>query len=174
MRSFVQFAAVMAMALVAPAATLEQLSTERMIAESTEIVRGKVLYCVGTYRPPVVWTNCEVTVTERFKGAAAARVMVAVPGGTSSGIRQAYAGAPTLERDKEYLFFLWQGKSGIKQIMGLCQGLLTIVKDDKGNLIAYRGKTEERMLDASGREISDTGLTVRLTTMRAKIAEAAK
>lgn len=153
------------------AATLEKLSTDRLIAESTEIVRGRVTYCVANYRPPVIWTMCEVAVSERYKGAPAARVMVAVPGGTALnlGIRQAYAGAPTLERDKDYLFFLWQGKTGLKQIMGLSQGLLSIVKDEKGNLIAYRAKTEERMLDATGHEITDTDFRMRLTEMRAKI-----
>jgi hypothetical protein len=163
-------------AMCAPAATLEQLSTERMIAESTEIVRGKVSYCLATYRPPVVWTTCEVVVTERLKGAPAARVMVAVPGGTSAslGIRQAYAGAPTLERDKDYLFFLWQGKSGLKQIMGLSQGLMSIVKDEKGNLIAFRGKAEERLLDASGREVMDSEFRMRLVEMRSRVAGAAK
>ncbi len=181
MRFIFQFA-VLAVALAlggavcAPAATLEQLSTERMISESTEIVRGKVSYCLATYRPPVVWTTCEVVVTERLKGAPAARVMVAVPGGTSAslGIRQAYAGAPTLERDKDYLFFLWQGKSGLKQIMGLSQGLMSIVKDEKGNLIAFRGKTDERLLDASGREVTDSAFRMRLVDMRSKISGAAK
>ncbi len=151
------------------AATLERLSTERLIAESTEIVRGKVLYCTSTYRPPVVFTLCEVQVTERLKGAPSARVSVAIPGGVSSGIRQSYAGAPTLQRDQEYLFFLWQGKSGLKQIMGLCQGLLNIVKDEKGNLVAFRGKTEERMLDSTGQEVQDRGLSMHLNEMRAKI-----
>lgn len=181
MRSFVPFAMLSAAILLggaaeSSAATLEQLSPERLISESTEIVRGKVTYCVATYRPPVIWTMCEVAVSERYKGVEAAKVMVAVPGGIaqSLGIRQSYAGAPTLEREKEYLFFLWQGKSGMKQIMGLSQGLLSIVKDEKGNLIAYRGKTEERMLDASGREVTDTDFRMRLTEMRAKIAGAAK
>lgn len=181
MRSFVPFTLIAAAIYMGgtaelSAATLEKLSPERLIAESTEIVRGKVTYCVATYRPPVIWTLCEVAVSERYKGAEAARVMVAVPGGTAQrlGIRQAYAGAPTLETDKEYLFFLWQGKSGLKQIMGLSQGLLSIVKDEKGNLIAFRGKTEERMLDASGREVTDTDFKMRLTEMRARIAGAAK
>jgi hypothetical protein len=153
----------------AGAATLERMEPEKMIEVSTEIVRGKVLYCSGTYRPPVIWTLCEVAVTERFKGAPAARVLVAVPGGVSSGIRQSYAGAPVLERDREYLFFLWQGKSGMKQIVGLCQGLLTISKDAQGNLVAFRGKTDERMLDAAGKEVQDSGLWMRLHEMRAKI-----
>ncbi len=158
-------------AVVTQAATLERLAPERMIEVSTEIVRGRVLYCTSTYRPPVIWTQCEIAVSERFKGAAASRVMVSVPGGVSSGIRQSYAGAPTLERDREYLLFLWQGKNGLKQIVGLCQGLLAISKDANGNLVAFRGKTEERMLDAAGREVTDSGLTMRLNEMRTKIKE---
>ncbi|MFN8811924.1 MAG: hypothetical protein ACK5ZU_03775, partial [Acidobacteriota bacterium] len=63
-------------------ATLEQLSEQRLIEESTEIVRGTVLFCQQTYRQPVIWTICDVTVTERFKGGAGNRVQVAIPGGT--------------------------------------------------------------------------------------------
>ena len=152
-----------------PAATLEQLSNERLIDESTEIVRGTVVYCNQIYRQPVIWTVCEINVRERFKGAAAAKVQVAIPGGTAAGLRQSFEGTPTLARNAEYLFFLWQGKSGLKQIMGLSQGLLNIATDAKGNLILTRAKTDDRMVDAAGNSIGDTGVNVRLSDFKAKI-----
>ncbi|GAB4363549.1 MAG: hypothetical protein OHK0021_07470 [Bryobacter sp.] len=174
MRSLLQFglfraALCMCLPTFLPAATLEKLEPSKMIEVATEIVRGKVLYCAGTYRPPVIWTNCEIVVSERLKGSGGARVLISIPGGSASGIRQSYSGAPTLERDKEYLFFLWQGKSGLKQIVGLCQGLLTIVKDDKGNLVAFRNKVDERMVDSSGREVADVAFRQRLDVLRTSI-----
>ena len=155
--------------ILSPAATLEQLSNERLIDESTEIVRGTVVYCNQIYRQPVIWTVCEINVRERFKGAAAAKVQVAIPGGTAAGLRQSFEGTPTLARNAEYLFFLWQGKSGLKQIMGLSQGLLNIATDAKGNLILTRAKTENRMVDAAGNFIGDTGVNVSLSDFKAKI-----
>jgi hypothetical protein len=155
---------------VSPAATLEQLSEQRLIEESTEIVRGTVLFCQQSYRQPMIWTLCDVTVTERFKGAAGNRVQVAIPGGTSGGFRQSFEGTPNLVRNGEYLFFLWQGKSGLKQIMGLSQGLLNVVRNEQGNLILVRGKSNEQMVDAAGRAVEDSGMTMPLEQMRRRIA----
>ncbi len=152
-----------------PAATLEQLSNERLIDESTEIVRGTVVYCNQIYRQPVIWTVCEINVSERFKGPTAAKVQIAIPGGTASGLRQSFEGSPSLTRNGEYLFFLWQGKSGLKQIMGLSQGLLNIARDEKGNLILTRAKAEDRMVDAAGNPIADPGVNIRLSDFKAKI-----
>ncbi|MBM3760730.1 MAG: hypothetical protein FJW36_10845 [Acidobacteria bacterium] len=155
---------------VSCAATLEQLSEERLINDSTEILRGTVAYCNQTYRPPVIWTVCEVNVTEAFKGSPGAKVQVAIPGGTAAGFRQSFEGSPTLTRNTEYVFFLWQGKSGLKQIMGLSQGLMNIAKDDKGNLIIVRNKSNEQMVNASGQPVEDTGLSMPLATLRKRTA----
>jgi hypothetical protein len=152
-------------------ATLEQLSEQRLIEESTEIVRGTVLFCQQTYRQPIIWTICDVAVTERFKGGAGSRLQVAIPGGTTGGFRQSFEGAPSLVRSSEYLFFLWQGKSGLKQIMGLSQGLLNVVRDEQGNLILVRGKSSEQMVDGAGRVVQDAGVTMPLEQMRRRIVE---
>ncbi len=160
--------------LCVSAATLEQLSTERLIDESTEIVRGTVVYCNYLYRAPMIWTVCEVNVAERFKGAEAAKVQVAIPGGVASGYRQTFEGTPALERNGEYLFFLWQGQSGLKQIMGLSQGVLTISKDDKGNLVAVKPASAERMLNAAGQPVQDAGWITRLTDLAVRIQSRSK
>ena len=155
---------------LSPAATLEQLSEARLIDESTAIVRGTVVYCNQTYRPPVIWTVCEVNVTETFKGQPSAKVQVAIPGGTAAGLRQSFEGTPTLTRNSEYLFFLWQGKSGLNQIMGLSQGLLNVVRDDKGNLTVVRAKSSEQMVNSAGQPVEDTAVSMPLSTMRRSIA----
>ena len=160
--------------LCASAATLEQLSTERLIDESTEIVRGTVSYCNYLYRAPMIWTVCEINVTERFKGAATTKVQVAIPGGVASGYRQTFEGTPVLARNSEYLFFLWQGKSGLKQIMGLSQGLLSIVKDEKGILVAVRPASAERMINASGQPVQDLGWTSSIPDLAGRIQSRSK
>ena len=157
------------LSMMAPAATLEQLSDARLIDESTEIVRGTVVYCNFTYRQPVIWTVCEVNVAETFKGQPALKVQVAIPGGTSGGYRQSFEGTPTLTRNSEYLFFLWQGKSGLKQIMGLSQGLLNIVKDANGNLMVARAKSEDRMVTPEGQPVEDPGVNMPLSSLRSRI-----
>ncbi|WP_031500070.1 hypothetical protein [Bryobacter aggregatus] len=156
-------------AMICGAATLEQLSTDRLINESTEIVRGTVNYCNYLYRPPVIWTVCEVNVKERLKGSGTAKVQVAIPGGVASGYRQSIEGTPSLERNTEYLLFLWQGKSGLKQIMGLSQGLLGVTKDANGELVANRTASHERMLNARGQRVEDHGIRMKLSEITAKL-----
>jgi hypothetical protein len=153
----------------APSATLEKLSNDRLIAESTEIVRATVLYCANEFRRPLIYTICELNVTERLKGPAASRVQVAIPGGVAAGYRQTIEGAPTLQRNAEYLFFLWQGKSGLKQIMGLSQGMMNVVRNADGSLELVRAKSEDRMVDANGKPIEDSPFAMRYNEMAAKV-----
>lgn len=164
-------------ALLSPAAksaTLEKLSNDRLIDESTEIVRATVNYCNFVYRAPAIWTVCELNVTERFKGPEAAKVIVYIPGGTASGLRQTIEGAPALTRGAEYLFFLWQGKSGNRQIMGLSQGLLTLQRDSNGNLTLSRAKTDDRMVDARGNTVVSEDLSVTYADMVRQIRSRVK
>lgn len=155
---------------VCSAATLEQLSEARLIDESTEILRGSVVYCNYSYRAPIIWTVCEVNVIETYKGAPSQKVQVAIPGGTASGYRQTFEGAPNLTRNSEYLFFLWQGKSGLKQIMGLSQGVLSVSRDENGNLVITRSKSSSEMVNSAGQPVEDPGVRTTLDTMRRSIA----
>ncbi len=50
------------------------------------------------------------------------------------GIRQIAVGSPELATGSEYVVFLWTGKSGLTQIIGLSQGLFLAVKDAAGNI----------------------------------------
>jgi hypothetical protein len=148
------------------ATILEKLSTERLIDESTEIVRGTVSSCYPLYKAPVIYTVCEITVSERLKGPEAAKVSVMVPGGTTVGLRQDYAAAPTLQRGREHVFFIWQGKSGNKQLMGLCQGLMNLAKDAQGNVMVLRAKVDERMVNAQGEPVEDGGFHMPLNELK--------
>src|SRR4051795_10186185 len=140
------------------AATLEYLSLDDMAKKSTAIVRGRVQSCAGEFRGSVIFTHCKVTVTEQWKGVSQSVVDVATPGGTARGMAQNFSGSPKLAIGEEYVLFLWTGKSGMTQLIGLSQGVFDLKPASKGQVLAQRAATSERMLDAAGNEITDTAV----------------
>jgi hypothetical protein len=166
-------------ALVAPAATLEKLTMDDMVAKSTEIVRGKVTAASGAFRGTpgrggMIYTHYAVQVSERFKGVGGAKVSCAVPGGTAQGLRQTFAGAPVLSVGEEYVLFLWTSPSGLTQIIGLTQGLFTLKVDPAGKPMLNRAAIGEVMLDpATGMPVSDSGMQFSLSELRQRVAKLA-
>ncbi len=151
------------------AATLERLSTDEMISKSTAIVRGKVLSSRTAFRGPMIYTYSRVQVLERWKGAAASEVEVATPGGKSNGLEQTFSGAPALATGSEYVLFLWTGKSGMTQVIGLSQGVFD-VKVSKGVTMVARPASTETMLDAITKlPVADESVLMPLRDMSAKI-----
>lgn len=152
------------------AATLERLSTDEMIGKSTAIVRGKVLSSRSAFRGPMIYTYSRVQVLEQWKGAVASEVEVACPGGKANGMEQNFSGAPALATGSEYLLFLWTGKSGMTQIIGLSQGVFD-VKLSKGVAMVARPASTEAMLDGITKlPVSDQSVLMPLRDMRVKIS----
>jgi hypothetical protein len=156
------------------ASTLERLSLDDMIAKSTEIVRGRILDSHAAVRGPVVYTVVRVEVLERWKGPSVGQVEVAIPGGVYEGIRQTYAGAPTLEPGTDYVLFLWTGKSGITQVIGLSQGVFTVTVADSGLLRVERPAAQAVMLDSSGKTVDDDAISMLLGELRGRVEKAAQ
>lgn len=154
------------------AATLEYLSLDDMAKKSTAIVRGRVQSCAGEFRGSVIFTHCKVAVTEQWKGASQPLVDVATPGGTARGMAQNFSGSPKLVQGEEYVLFLWTGKSGMTQVIGLSQGVFDLKADGKGQAVAQRAATTERMLDAAGKVISDSPLEMRVRELKARVVKA--
>lgn len=156
-----------------PAATLERLSTREMVLQSTDIVRGRVLTSSVSLRGPqgrgILYTHYSIQVIERWKGNSANKLDLAVPGGSMNNVRQTFPGTPTLNPDTEYVFFLWTGRSGLTQIIGLSQGLLNVQLDASGQTIVGRGASSEPMVDASGKSVNDTGFSTTLGNFRATL-----
>ncbi len=152
-------------------ATLERLSLDQMISKSTAIVRGKVTASWAAASGPVVYTHFAVQVAERFKGTGGASVDVVVPGGVANGVRQTFPGAPVLDTGQEYVLFLWTGRNGLTQVIGLTQGLFSLAGDGSSDPVARRDATRELMLDAqTGRPVKDETLTMRMSELRSRIA----
>src|SRR5687767_127286 len=139
-------------------ATLEKLSTEEMTQKATLIVRGRVSNCSGQVRGPVIYTACTVSVTERWKGTAGATVQVWIPGGAAQGLVQTFTGTPKFTNGDEYVLFLWAGRSGLNQVIGLSQGVFDLSPASTGQVTAKRAASAERMLNKAGQEIRDEPL----------------
>jgi hypothetical protein len=152
-------------------ATLEQLSLDDMIAKSTAIVRGKVTDSYAAFSGKAIYTHYIIQVSERFKGAGAGTVEVAVPGGVAGKLRQTFEGAPVFHRDEEYVFFLWTGASGPTQVVGLTQGLFAVAPGGAADPAVTRAASREVMLAAgTGRPVKDQTLAMPLSQLRSRIA----
>jgi hypothetical protein len=154
-------------------ATLEQLSLSDMSAKSTAIVRAKVVSSYVAMTSPVIYTHYQLQVGERYKGAAQSTIDLAIPGGVANGVRQVWGGAPLLNAGDEYVFFLWTGKSGLTQVMGLSQGLFAVAQDGSKDPAVTHTATHEVMLDHNtGRAVQDHTLTMPLSGLKAQVAAA--
>jgi hypothetical protein len=157
-------------AVALPAATLERLSLDDMIAQSTAIVRGKVTSSSAAYSGPVIYTHYRIGVSETFKGPARASVEIQVPGGVANNMRQTFAGAPQFNPGDEFVFFLWTGPSGSTQVLGLTQGLFAVAADGTADPLATRSASREVMLDrGTGKQVKDQTLAMHLSELRARI-----
>ena len=156
-----------------PAATLQQLSMDDLIAKSTAIVRGTVQSSYVAYSGPLIFTHYRIQVVEQWKGSKGAAVDVAVPGGMVKRTRQTYAGAPQFQPGDQYVLFLWTGKSGMTQIMGFTQGAFQVAPDGSSDPNLTRNASHELMLDpATHQQVTDVALTLRLSALRSQVISA--
>jgi hypothetical protein len=158
----------LASALIAaslPGTTLEQLSLDQMTLQSTGVVRAKVTGSSAAYRGVNIYTHYQLEVAETWKGAPAFRLEVAVPGGVARGIRQSVAGAPVLTVGEEYVLFLWAGRSGMTQLIGLSQGVFRVRDDGTGNPILTRAGSPE----TSGGVADDPPMSSRVSELRSRV-----
>ncbi|MCW5965631.1 MAG: hypothetical protein KIT83_16455 [Bryobacterales bacterium] len=163
--------------LMLPAAglcvTLEQLSLEEMIEASTYIVRGRVGPTLGVSGATMLYTEYELQVTEVLSGdPGGMRLRLALPGGRLGGREQVFSGVPVPIRGKEYVFFLWRGRSGMLQLVGMTQGLLE-VRRAAGLATAERAPSDGMVLNRrSGLPVHDQGMRVSLARLRTSVAAA--
>jgi len=155
----------------ARAATLEQLTIEQMSAKSTQIVRGRIMNCAGEMRGSVIYTRCRVSVTETWKGNAGALTEFIMPGGTYRDLSQTFTGGPKLTSGQEYILFLWAGRSGTNQIIGLSQGVFNLENDSK-SIQAKREASSEVMLGSDGTPVNDAPVRMNVSELRSRVATA--
>ncbi|HEY7616045.1 MAG TPA: hypothetical protein VH744_04520 [Terriglobales bacterium] len=129
-----------------PAATLEQLSLDDMVWQSSAIVRAKAGQSRSIRNGALIYTLVEVEVLDQWKGERVARREIALPGGRVGALRQHFGGVPLLTPGQEFVAFLWTGASGRTQILGLSQGLFDVIRDAQGRILVRRKPTGDLML----------------------------
>ena len=149
--------------------TLQQLSLDDMIQKSTSIVRGTAHRTSASFRGQVIYTHYQVQVSEIYKGTPGSLVDVAVLGGLSNGVRQDFAGAPALADGQDYVLFLWTSKTGLTQIIGLSQGLFSVLPEGASQSMVVRAASTERMLNAQGQAVKDSDIQMQLGDLRSHI-----
>lgn len=154
--------------------TLEQLSLDEMVQKATSIVRARVASASPMQRGNLIHTAYRLQVVEQLKGSAGSTLEVAVPGGRLGQFRQTIPGSPVLESGKEYVVFVWTGKSGTNHIIGLSQGLFEVQRAADGSMVLQRPATDARMLDKQGREVQSHAVSLPLRSLQAKLPGSAK
>jgi hypothetical protein len=163
-------AGIVAFCSVAAATTLQQLTIDQMIQQSTAIVRVKVTGSAPVARGSVIYTQYQFTLLETLKsGQNGTFSAVSVPGGAMGTIRQMVAGAPSLASGQEYVIFLWTSKSGLTQVIGLSQGLFTVLQDSAGTSVLVRPAATVSMVNQNGAPVSDSLATMTLQALRTEI-----
>jgi len=165
---------VLILALAATAAwatTLEKLSVEEMVQQSTAIVRGRATAAGSVQRGSMIYTVYRLQVSEVLKGAAPAPAEVYVPGGTYGRYRQSIAGAPVLEPGVEYVLFLWASPRGLVQVIGLSQGVFQLRTAAEGGEALFRSKIEAEFVDRQGRAVEDNGVKLSMEGLRELISK---
>jgi hypothetical protein len=142
-----------------------------MIRKSTIIVRGQTQPTYSTVQGSVIYTHYRVQVSEVLKGPATSQVDIAVPGGTSNGKTQIFAGVPSLLSGQDYVLFLWTSRSGLTQVIGLSQGLFALTSNSSGQLTVQRAAATERMLNAFGQTVTYSDILMLLNDLRKHIQE---
>jgi hypothetical protein len=156
-----------------PGSTLRQLSLDDMIRQSTMIVRGTVQPANSVYHGSVIFSHYTVQVTEIYKTtgqAAASQIDFGVPGGSLNGAIQRVAGAPVLSTGQDYVLFLWTSKTGLTQLIGLSQGLFSVISATGTAPIVVRAAAMERTLNATGQPVSDNDIRMPLSALKTEIA----
>lgn len=149
--------------------TLQQLTLNDMILKSTAIVRGQAQQTSASFHGPIIYTHYQIQVAEVLKGAAATQIDVAVPGGSSNGITQAFSGAPSFVSGQNYVLFLWTSKSGLTQVIGLSQGLFAVITNSAGQPMIVRAAATERMVNAAGQAVVQSDVQMLLSALRTQI-----
>ncbi len=154
-----------------PSATLERLSLNDMILASTAIVRARVTGSYAAFSGPIIYTHYQVRVSETLKGLSAATAEFVVQGGVANNLRQTFSGVPQFSVGDEYVFFLWTGRSGLTQIVGLTQGLFSVAQDGSADPATTRSTSHEVMLErGTGKQVKDQTLVMTMSQLRAQIA----
>jgi hypothetical protein len=156
------------------AATLEQLSLDEMVQQSSAIVWAKAGQNRSIRDGALIYTLVEVEVLDQWKGERVSRREIALPGGRIGGFSQHFDGVPVLAPGQEFVAFLWTGPSGRTQFLGLSQGFFDVIRDSAGGVRVHRKPTADLMFaPGSATPVPYGALDMPLEALVAKIRSVA-
>jgi hypothetical protein len=158
-----------------PGSTLRQLSLDDMIRQSTMIVHGTVQPANIMYHGSMIFSHYTVQPTEIYKSPASGQsasspIDFGVPGGSLNGIIQRVAGAPILTVGQDYVLFLWTSKSGLTQVIGLSQGLLSVITTPGAAPMVVRPAAAAGALSATGLPVTTNDISMSLGALKTEIS----
>lgn len=125
-------AALVSVALVASATTLERMSVAKMTLAAQLVVRA---HCVGNFAAwdgGEIWTFTSFAVVDSWKGApsgAAQQLTVRLLGGTVGNLSSTVSGVPRFRPGEEVILFLQPTARGDYSIVSWVQGTFRIYRD---------------------------------------------
>jgi len=155
----------------AGATTLLKMSMDDLIVQSTAIVRAKITGSRTASTGKDIYTYYQLQVSESLKKGAILPVEFAVPGGVYGNLRQIGVGSPEFTQGQEYVLFLWTGRSGMTQVIGLSQGSFSLTQDSSGATVLKRPAIADQMLDKSGKPVTDAPVTMKWSDLRDMIVK---
>ena len=171
MRILLHLLASVAFLVPAGATTLLKMSMNDLITQSTSIVRARITGSRSAAIGRDIYTYYQLQISETLKQGAILPAEVAVSGGVYGNLRQIGIGSPVLTQGQEYVLFLWTSRSGMTQVIGLSQGMFSLKQDASGNTVLNRPAIGDQMLDKSGKQVTDTAVTMKWSDLRALIVK---
>jgi len=154
----------------ARAATLELMTLEEMVRQSTAIVRARAGESRTVRSGALLYTVTQLEVLEQWKGTAVSQLEVSAPGGRLGQLSQRFGGVPRLQPGSSYVAILWQGPSGRIHIIGLSQGLFKVRAKADGQLLLSRNPSSDLMLSpVSGQPVQAAPLAMPLEHFRDRV-----
>lgn len=122
------FVVCLAAASLVEAGTVQELSFERLIAESDVIVRGRVeeIKTRQASDQRSVMTIVKVSVEMQFKGPIITSLTIEQPGGTIGDIVQGVPGLPEFSSNEKVIIFLKRHRRDFYRIVGGKQGKFSV------------------------------------------------
>jgi hypothetical protein len=172
MRTWLPLLAGLAILAPANATTLLKMSMSDLITQSTSIVRAKITGSRTAATGNDIYTYYQLQVSDTLKKGAILPAEFAVPGGVYGNLRQVAIGSPEFTTGREYVLFLWTGRNGMTQVIGLSQGMFHLTQDASGATVLNRPAIDDQMFDKTGKAVTDAPVTMKWSELRDMIVKA--
>jgi hypothetical protein len=114
-----------------PAAVVERMTLEDLVARSPIIVHARVERTSAAWDDltGVIWTHTELVLQEGLKGRPGNLIRVSEPGGVVGEVGQSVEGMPRFIPGEEVVVFLYRTPQGLWRVRGLGQGKFTVLRN---------------------------------------------